>query len=139
MALLETTLSNNECLEVLREQIQRKRWWHHIGIFAARTSRVFGMLTGCEFVLEARCDMHSKQMRGRLIEFDQGTRIEYLWRIPFWSNLWGSHEFDDEEIMDFLKTWLRVKIIAESGTAANDGPAMPLGNSGLTKGPPSVN
>jgi hypothetical protein len=108
MAILETRLSISECLEILGEQVQSK------GRFLRRTSPVIGAITGHEVVLKATADKYSKQMRAKLIPFDQGTRIEYEWRFPFLSKLFGSHEFDESEILDFLKTWMEFRILEES-------------------------
>jgi hypothetical protein len=101
-----TRLSINECLHRLREQVQPKTFWNRIFLFARRSSKIVGRVTDKGFILEASHDLFSKRMKGRLVKSPSGTIIEFEWEKPFWSRLYGSYKFDENEILTFLKDWL---------------------------------
>ncbi len=103
---LYTRLSVDECLSLLREQIQPITIWNRFFFFARRTSKTVGRITDREFILEATHDLFSKRMKGRLVETPSGTVIEFEWETPFWSRIYGSHKFDEDEILTFFRDWL---------------------------------
>jgi len=72
---------------------------------------VVGRVTDHEFMLEAAQDRFSKRARGRLNKMQSGTVIELEWETPFWSWIWGSESFDENEILTFLKDWLEAEVV----------------------------
>ena len=109
---LHTKLSVAECMSRLYEQVQPNTFWNRSFFFVRRTSKVVGRVNGQVFMLEATHDLFSKQMKGRLVEKQSGTIIEYEWKKPFWSRLYGSYKYDEAEILTFLKEWLDAEPIA---------------------------
>lgn len=103
---LHTKLSVDECMSRLKEQVQPMTFWSRFFFFAIRTSRVVGRVSDREFMLEATRDFFSKRMKGRLVESPSGTAIEFEWKTPFWSRLYGSYNLDEDEILTFFKDWL---------------------------------
>jgi hypothetical protein len=112
---LHTKLSVNECLNRLEEQVDLVTSFTGGQIFFQRTSRVIGQLKEKEFIVAAAHDPHSKRMKGRLVEKPSGTDIEYEWVMPFWSHIWGSYKYDEEEILRFFRKWLEAKPVAQNG------------------------
>lgn len=110
---LHTNLSMTECMSRLREQVQPISFWNRNLFFAKRTSRVVGRISGKEFMLEARDDWYSKRMEGRLIEQPSGTVIEFEWKKPFLSRLFGFYKFDEAEILSFFRDWLDAKPVSQ--------------------------
>lgn len=106
---LYTKLSVTECTKRLREQVQPLTLWNRVFFFARRTSKVVGQVGDKEFMLEATKDLFSKRMKGRLVESPSGTTIEFEWKKPFWSRLYGFYKFDEDEILSFFKNWLEVE------------------------------
>ena len=114
---LHTTLSVNECLNRLREQVFLiKSFFGGSGYaWLKRTSRVVGQVSDKGFIIAATKDPFSKRMKGRLVEKPSGTDIEYEWEMPFWSHVYGWYKFDEEEILSFLREWLDAKPVAQNG------------------------
>ena len=106
---LESPLPLVECLAILREQVGVKR---RIRLLPKYTSRVVGRVdgvddTGISLSLEAAADRFSKRLVGQMHPTDAGTRFVGRWVVPFLSQIYGDHEFDKEEIVEFLREYCR--------------------------------
>lgn len=99
------------------------RWfdgWNSWGMYPSESFQVIlsGTTTVCRFLGEVR-----GQMEALLQEHG----------LKGYKKRWGEHEFP----MDLLAE-LRAGVEPEQATPPNKGPIVPSGNSGTTKGPPSV-
>ncbi len=102
------------CLSILREQVQPLHWYSRIRLIPTRTSPVIGRVNDDgTFILESNKDPFSKRLVGYLKKDGNRTQIEAQWSIPFASRIYGSHRLDEEEILRFLRNWLKTETITE--------------------------
>ncbi len=102
------------CLSILQQQVQPLRWYSRIRLIPKRISPVIGRVNDDgTFILESNKDPFSKRFVGYLKKDGNRTRIEARWSIPFGSRIYGSHRLVEQEILRFLKNWLRTEVIAE--------------------------
>ena len=109
--ILKSPKSFDECLSILKEQVEPLRWYSRIRLFSNGTSSIIGIVNDDgSFALESSRDYFSKRFIGYMKKEENTTQIEGQWAISFLYRIFGSRRFDEEEIMRFLKTWLEIEI-----------------------------
>ena len=117
MNQLETRLTFQVCLEVLREQIAPLSFFVRHNIFKSKTSKVLGKVwDDGRFLLESSHDPFSKRLVGKLNSCGEHTSINYTWKCGWQYRLYGHSRFDEEEILSFLEEWLEARPVNGSSS-----------------------
>jgi hypothetical protein len=111
MPQLKTSLSKEDCLRILGEQIAPLRLMARCTPFRSRTAKVLGKIRQADFILESRRDTFSKRLVGKLESHPAHTIITYEWKRGWHHRMFGDSAFDEDEILSFLREWLKTEYI----------------------------
>jgi hypothetical protein len=105
-------LSIEVCREILNDQVQKRTWFRKINILKRPTSHIIGIIKEDHIKLSSSIDRYSKKFIGKLSASNDGTILAGYWKTGFWSHIYGSPQFDENELIAFLLKWGKFKRIA---------------------------
>ena len=98
-------LSIEVCLEILMDQVHKPTWFRNINILKRPTSHMVGIIKEDHIELSSSIDRFPKKFIGKLSDSKDGTILDGYWKIGFWSRIYGSPNFDENELILFLHEW----------------------------------